>query len=553
MFGVYRDTMPKIETEPIIPRAKPPNNCYTNSAVIDVDDPNPFFVKLQEKTTTARSAKEIVLCARKAFDTGKTKDLDFRRRQLKNLVDMMEENQEAFIEAIGMDLHKPRQECILFEIDFTVNETLHLIHNLNEYAKPEKPSKPLVNLLDGIHVYKDPYGVVLVMGAWNYPLHLSLAPVAGAIAAGNCVVIKPSEVSPATADLIAELVPKYLDKACYPVYLGGISETTELLKEKFDYIFYTGSTAVGRIIHRAANEHLTPTTLELGGKSPVYVDSTADMEITAKRILWGKCTNAGQTCVAPDYILCTKEVQEKFVATAQKVLHEFFGNDLKSSPDFGRIVANRHFQRLTNLLKDRKVALGGQTDDKDRFIHLTILTDVSPNDPIMQEEIFGPILPIVNVDSPEEAVKYINARDKPLAMYVFTDSSKTREYFLNNTSSGGVSINDTMMQISVECLPFGGVGASGMGSYHGRKSFDTFTHEKSVLVRNFQQIPEKLLGLRYPPYSDTKAGLIHFVMKCRKGVSLKCLPYFMVFGLGVGAAFLGQYMCKLMHKPEDSD
>lgn len=551
MFGVYRETMPKIETEPIIPRAKPPNNCYTNSAVINVDDPNPFFVKLQEKNTT-RSAKEVVLCARKAFDTGKTKDVEFRKRQLKNFIDMLEENQEAFIEAIGLDLHKPRQECILFEMEFTINETRHLIHNISKYAKPEKPSKPLVNILDGVYVYKDPYGVVLVMGAWNYPLHLSLAPVAGAIAAGNCVVIKPSEVAPATADLLAELVPKYLDKACYPVYLGGISETTELLKEKFDYIFYTGSTAVGRIIHRAANEHLTPTTLELGGKSPVYVDSTVDMEIAVKRILWGKCTNAGQTCVAPDYILCTKEVQEKFVATAQKVLHEFFGNDLKSSPDFGRIVANRHFHRLMNLLKDRKVALGGQTDDKERFIHPTIITDVSPNDPIMQEEIFGPILPIVNIDSQEEAVKYINARDKPLALYVFTDSSKTREYFLQNTSSGGVAINDTMMQISVECLPFGGVGASGMGSYHGRKSFDTFTHEKSVLVRNFRQIPEKLLSLRYPPYSDAKVGFINFVMKCRKGVSSECLPYFLVFSLGVGAAFLGQYLYKLMHKEENS-
>lgn len=532
--------MAKIESELILPRSRLADNCYTNpAAVIDIDD-------LTEKTPRYTAA-EVVANSRKVFRTGKTREVDFRKSQLKKLAKLLEENAKAFEEALALDLRKPRQESSTLEVEFTLNEVRGLIYNVERYAKTGKPDKPLVNLLDGVYVYKDPYGVVLVMGAWNYPLQLTIGPMAGAVAAGNCVILKPSEVAPATASLIADLVPKYLDKSCYQVYLGGVEETTELLKERFDYIFYTGSTTVGKIVHQAAAKYLTPTTLELGGKSPLYLDSTADIKIAVRRALWGKCINSGQTCVAPDYILCTKPVQDKFVATAQEVLKEFYGNDVKSSPDYGRIVTNRHFERLAGLLKDKRIALGGQTDAKDRFIHPTIITDVNPNDPLMQEEIFGPILPIVTIGNIQEAVNYINARDKPLALYIFSESKSDREFILKNTSSGGVAVNDTIMQLSVECLPFGGVGSSGMGSYHGKKSFDTFTHEKSVLVRNFRKIPEKLLSVRYPPYSNAKTAMINTLMKKRPSISVKFLGYLLVFGLGVGATYFGQYVCGVIH------
>lgn len=475
----------------------------------------------------------------------------FREEQLKNLLKLYEENAKAFEDAVHADFRKPPAETAIHEVELGKNDLRNLIYNLREYAKPDKPPKPLVNLLDGVYVYKDPYGVVLVMGAWNYPLQLTMVPVAGAIAAGNCVVIKPSEVAPATADLISQLVPKYLDKACYQVYLGGIQETTELLKEKFDYIFYTGSTTVGKIVQAAASKHLTPTTLELGGKSPLYLDKSADMEIATKRIFWGKFINAGQTCVAPDYVLCSKHVQKQLVDTAKKILNEFFGPDIKSSPDYARVISDRHFDRLVNLLRDQKIAVGGQIDPKERFIEPTLLTDVNPNSPIMQEEIFGPILPIVNVESVYEAVNYINAREKPLALYIFTKNKKDVEYIIRNTSSGGVTVNDTLVHLAVETLPFGGVGASGMGSYHGKQSFDIFTHKKSVLKKNFQAIPEKLQSVRYPPYTDRKTYFAAQFMKRRRELPLKYLPHVTVFVLGVAVAFLGQYLCKMWRSGED--
>lgn len=502
--------MSKIESERIIPRAKltPGTNGYINNAVavIDVDGaPGP-----------RRTAKEVVDIARKSFNSGRTRSLRFREEQLKSLLKMYEENGKAFEEAVHLDFRKPPAETTIHEVELAKNDLRNLIYNLRRYAKPDTPGKPLVNLLDGVYVYKDPYGVVLVMGAWNYPLQLTMVPVAGAIAAGNCVVIKPSEIAPATAELIAQLVPKYLDKSCYQVYVGGIPETTELLKERFDYIFYTGSTVVGKIVQAAASKHLTPTTLELGGKSPLYLDKSADMETATKRIFWGKFINAGQTCVAPDYILCSKHVQKQLVDTAKKVLNEFFGPDIKTSPDYARVISDRHFDRLVHLLRDQKIAVGGQIDPKERFIEPTLLTDVNPNSPIMQEEIFGPILPIVNVESVYEAVNYINAREKPLALYIFTKNKKDVEYILRNTSSGGVTVNDTLMHLAVETLPFGGVGASGMGSYHGKQSFDVFTHKKSVLKKNFQAIPEKLQSIRYPPYSDRKTFFTKEFLKRRR-------------------------------------
>ncbi|KAJ8956612.1 hypothetical protein NQ318_013965 [Aromia moschata] len=287
----------------------------------------------------------------------------------------------------------------------------------------------------------------------------------GAIAAGNCVVIKPSEIAPATATALATLLPKYIDKSCYPVFLGGVEETTDLLKERFDYIFYTGSSMVGKIVYQAASKHLTPTTLEMGGKSPVYIDNTAEMDVTARRVMWGKTQNSGQVCIAPDYVLCTRKVQEKFVQSAEKALKEFFNGNAKTTSDYARIISHRHFNRLSNLLKNQKIAIGGHTDPQDLFIHPTVLIDVSPDDPVMQEEIFGPILPIVNVENLEQAIKFINSREKPLTMYVFTKDNKTKQAFLERTSSGSLTFNDTIMQATVDGLPFGGVGNSGECHY----------------------------------------------------------------------------------------
>ncbi|KAJ9577725.1 hypothetical protein L9F63_005718, partial [Diploptera punctata] len=477
----------------------------------------------------------IVQRARDAFDSGRTRSIEFRRQQLKQMQRMYEENTTEMVEALAKDLRKSKQEAVLFEIQFLINEVTHMLHKLDEWAAPEKPPKPLVNAMDEVVIHKDPYGVVLIIGAWNYPLQLTLLPVSGAIAAGNCVIIKPSEVATETAKLIAELVPRYLDQECYQVVLGGVMETTELLKERFDYIFYTGSTNVGKIVRAAANQHLTPVTLELGGKSLYYQDAS-DMEMTARRVMWGKCANSGQTCIAPDYILCSKQVEREFVENAKKVLKEFYGENPKNSPDLCRIVSDRHFQRLVGLLKCGTVVVGGESDPTDKFIAPTILVDVKTTDPVMQEEIFGPILPIVNVENAFDAIKFIRSRPHPLTMYVFTKDKSIQDLLITHLRSGSVCMNDTLMQFCVDTLPFGGVGHSGMGAYHGIHSFNTFVHRKSCLVKDFNPIAEKLASKRYPPYSEKNMNFIKFMMKKRRGISMPYLPHLLMFVLGAAVA-----------------
>lgn len=488
-----------------------------------------------------QSAEEVVASARNAFKSNRTKSLEFREKQLKAMLRLLEENTQDIIEALYEDLRKSKQEAVVSEIIFLKNETQSLLMNLKNWATPEKIflEKDLPNFMDSTSVYKDPYGVVLVIGAWNYPIQLSLAPALGAIAAGNCVIIKPSEVSPASAKLLARLIPEYLDKDCYQVFLGGISETTELLKNRFDYIFFTGSTAVGKIVHQAAAKFLTPTTLELGGKSPVYIDKSADIDIVARRIMWGKCFNAGQSCIAPDYLLCSKYLQERFIKAAEKALKEWYGEKIKQSPDFGRIINDNHFKRIVSLIGDSKISLGGDFDSEERYISPTILTDVKPTDPLMQEEIFGPVLPILNVESAQEALEFINSREKPLALYVFSNRSEVTDLFLENTSSGNVLINDTMMHFSADCLPFGGVGCSGMGSYHGQLTFDTFVHKKGVLAKDLTKLGEHLIGSRYPPFSDSKINFISFMTK-KYPFSFKYAPQVIAFAAGVGFTLLAK-------------
>lgn len=484
------------------------------------------------------SYADVVQQLHTTFASGKTRNVDFREKQLKNLLRMYEENSAEMVQVLGADLRKHKQEAHILEIDFLINDVRNTLFNLREWVKPEKPEKTMVNLMDGVYIYKDPYGVVLVIGAWNYPLQLTLVPVAAAIAAGNCVVIKPSEVAAATCKFIAETIPKYLDSECYRVIEGGAKETSELLKEKFDYVFYTGSGRVGKIVHKACNENLTPCTLELGGKSPCYIDNSADIPIATKRILWGKFINAGQTCIAPDYLLCSKEVQRQFLEEARKILKEWYGSDPKNSPDLCRIINQQHFQRLSAMIKGANVAIGGETDSQEKYIAPTILIDVNSNDPVMQDEIFGPILPIINVDNAYDAIRFINSRSPALVMYIFTQDKKLQDLFIHSTRSGSMCLNDTIMQYAVETLPFGGVGPSGMGAYHGKYSFDTFTHRKSCLSKDYNMIGEKLASSRYPPYSDSKLSFLTTLLKKRQGFSTKFLPYILMFGIGVATTLI---------------
>ncbi|BFG03383.1 aldehyde dehydrogenase dimeric NADP-preferring [Drosophila madeirensis] len=496
---------------------------------------------IQSESDIMANFDDTLQRARLAFASGKTRNVNFRRKQLENLLRCYEENENDIISALEADLRRPKQESLIVETEFMKNDIKHILYHLSDWVKAEKPSKSIINVMDDVQIYNDPFGVVLVIGAWNYPLQLLLVPVASAIAAGNCVVIKPSEIAGNCAKFIAEVIPKYLDNDCYPVVCGGPSETAELLKQRFDYIFYTGSTRVGKIIHAAANKHLTPTTLELGGKSPCYIDKSVELRTAVKRILWGKLINCGQTCIAPDYILCSKEMQDKFVAEAKDVLKEWYGENIQSSPDLSRVINTNNFQRLIGLMKSGRVAVGGKYDASERYIEPTILVDVKPNDPIMEEEIFGPILPIYNVESAYDAIKFINARESPLVLYIFTSETEVQNLFVNGTQSGGMCVNDTIMHYAVDVLPFGGVGMSGMGSYHGKYGFDTFTHKKSCLGKDLSAVGEKLASARYPPYSDRKGSFLSFLLRKRRPLPNFYLTHVLAVGLGVGLTVLANY------------
>lgn len=486
----------------------------------------------------AKDYAALVERSRNSFYSGKTKPLEWRIKQLKQIERMLEECKPDIVSALASDLRRCKFETIALELLIAQGEVKTLLMNIKEWAAKEKPPKAMINIMDGIEIRKDPFGVVLIMGPWNYPFQLCIIPLMGAIAAGNCVILKPSELAPATSELCAKIIPQYLDSECVQVVLGGISETTELLKQRFDYIFYTGSTTVGRIVRDAANKFLTPVTLELGGKSPVYVDNTVDINIAVKRILWGKCINVGQTCIAPDYVLCTPEVQNKFLNEASKVLKEWYGDNPKESPDLARIINENHYQRLLKYLDGAKIAIGGQCDPAEKYISPTILIDVKPTDPVMQDEIFGPILPFINVNNAYEAIQFINSRETPLVLYIFTKDRGVQELIVNQTHSGSVAINETIMQFSVDTLPFGGVGNSGMGCYHGKYTYDTFVHKKGCLIKDFNKLAETLASCRYPPYTDKKLSFLGSLVAKRPSIpGVKYIPYLLAFGLGALVTF----------------
>ncbi|MGW3146282.1 aldehyde dehydrogenase family protein [Streptomyces sp. NPDC001177] len=434
--------------------------------------------------STPEQPADVVARLRATFRTGRTKPVEWRTGQLHRLREMLTEKGPELAAALHADLGKSSAEAHRTEIDFTVREIDHTLGHLTQWLRPESAPVPAY-LGDDARAWTqyDPLGVVLVIAPWNYPAQLLLAPMVGALAAGNAVVAKPSELAPATSAALAELIPEYLDTEAVAVVEGGVPETTALLAERFDHIFYTGNGTVGRVVMRAAAEHLTPVTLELGGKSPVFVDRDADIEVVADRLARGKFLNAGQTCVAPDYVLTDPETAAALEPALVRSVEALFGTDPAASAEYGRIVNERHFDRLGRLLGSGRVVLGGGSDRGSKYIAPTVLADVDPKSPVMREEIFGPILPIVTVAGLDEAIGFINDRDKPLALYVFTESDGTRARIAAETSSGGLGHGLPLAHLTVSDLPFGGVGESGMGSYHGRYSIETFSHRKAVLEK----------------------------------------------------------------------
>ena len=434
------------------------------------------------------------------FETGATKPLSWRLSQLDALEHFLMERDQDIEDALRADLRKPPTEAFTSEAGIALSELRLTRKKLASWMKPERVRTSKIAMPGRSYIYREPLGATLIIGAWNYPLHLVLVPLIGAIAAGNCAVLKPSEVAPNVSALIAKWIPKYLDRKAVQVVEGSVPETTELLQEKWDHIFYTGNGTVGRIVMAAAARHLTPVTLELGGKSPCIVDESADLNMAAQRIVFGKFFNAGQTCVAPDYVLVHDHVHDALVNRMSSAIREFYGDDPKQSPDFARIVNERHHARLTRLLDDADVVTGGENDVSDRYIAPTILKNVKEDDAVMQEEIFGPILPVISVPSVDSAIAFVNRRPKPLALYLFGRDKDVHDRVLAGTSAGGTTINHIWLHLGVDQLPFGGVGESGMGAYHGRLSFETFSHRRAVLKKPLLPDPPLL----FPPYSARK-------------------------------------------------
>ncbi|PKY37626.1 aldehyde dehydrogenase 3 family, member D1 [Rhizophagus irregularis] len=464
------------------------------------------------KYTDVSEFPQIIEELQSSFSNNLTRPLNYRKKQLEQLYNLLDENEQEFCEALYNDLHKHKTESLLGEINMIKQDCLDAIEHLDEWTSPEYVEVGLAHKLNRCHIRKDPVGLVLIVGAWNYPFYLILLPLVGAIAAGCTAIIKPSELAINTATTIDALLPKYLDQKAYKCINGGETEMTKLLKYKFDHIFFTGSGAIGKKIMLAASKHLTPVTLELGGKSPVILDENINFSVTAKRLIWAKSFNSGQTCIAPDYILCTKKTQKALLKEIPKALKDQFGDDIQKSPDYARIINQRHFDRLAKLLEKTQgnIVVGGKIDRDDLFIEPTFVENVPKNDRLMEDEIFGPIFPIVTVDNIEEAVNFINEKEYPLSLYPFSNDNSTIQYILNNTRSGGVTVNDCLIHATVPTLPFGGTGASGMGAYHGRKSFEVFTHKRSVLTSPF--FSEKLLEGRYAPYKETNYNILNWLL-----------------------------------------
>lgn len=444
----------------------------------------------------------LVAGLRASFDAGRTRPLAWRREQLEGVRALLGDHGDEFVAALHADLRKPTLEAWAADVGATRQEARLALRNLKKWTRPERVG--LLPIPGRAKVIREPLGVVLIIAPWNYPVQLLLSPLIGAIAAGNCAVLKPSEVTPTTSALIARILPEYLDPDAIAVVEGAVDETTALLGERFDHIFYTGNGRVARVVMEAAAKNLTPVTLELGGKSPCIVDENVDVAIAARRIAWGKFMNAGQTCIAPDYVLVHESREEELLGELGAAVSEFFGPRPQATPDYARVVNRRHHRRLAALLKDGEVVVGGETDEDDCYIAPTVLRNVSPDSHLMADEIFGPILPVLRVGSIAEAIDFVNAREKPLALYVFTRNGEVEREVLERTSSGGVCVNATILHLMNPEMPFGGVGPSGIGAYHGRHSFETFSHRKSVLSLGLKWN----LKLMFPPYTSFRTRMV---------------------------------------------
>jgi aldehyde dehydrogenase (NAD+) len=453
---------------------------------------------------------ELVAGLRATFDSGRTRPLEWRRAQLDGLLTMLVDHEDELVGAIADDLRRHEFEGYAADIGHAKGEVRLMAKNLASWAKPRRVRLPLTAQPGKGWIVPEPLGVVLVIAPWNYPIQLLVEPVAAALAAGNTVVAKPSELAPACSAALARLLPRYLDDSAVAVVEGGVPETTALLEQRYDHIFFTGSTNVGRVVMRAAAEHLTPVTLELGGKSPAIVAADADLDVAARRIAWGKHLNAGQTCIAPDYVLVEATVRDELVDKLADTFDDFHPDGPQASGDFARIINDRHLDRLRGLLDDHggTVAHGGEVIHGDRYVAPTLVVDPDSTSALMTEEIFGPILPVITVESVDHAIEFVNEREKPLALYLFSGSDATADHVVEATSSGGVCVNHTLMHNVPHTLPFGGVGHSGMGTCHGKAGFDTFTHHKSVLRKPTRPDPSIL----YPPYSKLKTKLVKKVM-----------------------------------------
>lgn len=453
--------------------------------------------------------EQIVKAQRAFFETGKTKDYEFRQNALKKLREVIVGNQDLIEEALKKDLNKSSFESYMTEIGMTLSELTYVQKHLRSWMKKKHVHTNLEQFHASSFTVSDPYGVVLVMSPWNYPFMLCLDPVIGAIAAGNCCIIKPSAYAPAVSGILAKIISEAFDPAYVTVVEGGREENEALLEQRFDYIFFTGGVTVGKLVMEKASRHLTPVTLELGGKSPCIVDKTAKLKLAARRLVFGKYLNSGQTCVAPDYLLIHEDIKDEFLTYVKKYIHEMLGENVLENPDYPKIVNEKHFRRVLGLIEGEDVVEGGTYNEETLQIAPTVLDNVSADAPIMQEEIFGPILPVLTFKTIDEAEQFVTKREKPLALYLFTTSKETENRILRNISYGGGCINDTIIHLATSHMPFGGVGNSGMGGYHGKYSFDTFSHKKSI-VKKYNWID---LPIRYQPYTKGKRTLLGMFLK----------------------------------------
>lgn len=491
-----------------------------------------FARKMSEQVVVEVVAKclsfdNAAIIARKSFNLGRTMEVSFREKQLTNLFRMYQDKEYKMLQALKADLGKNAFEASLFEIEFLKNDVLNVLSKFKKWLKPKNTYKRLMDFFGTPQIYRDPYGVVFIVGAWNYPFRSTLKPLASAIAAGNCVVIQPPEMATHTTKFLIEQLNNYLDGSCYLVSDGSIRKQPDI-----DYLFYTGTLNKAKTLQAICATAFIPGTFVVGSQNPVYIDESADIYLTVQRVMWGKCVNAGQTCIAPGYILCTQEVMKSFIREVPGVISAFYG-DPQQSPDYARIISKGQFDQLVSYLNGKEIAYGGHHDRETLYFEPTILANVTPNFSLMYEETYGPILPIVVIQNPDEVVSFLRAREKPLAFYIFARNQQVVEHLITRTSSGGVAVNDVLIHVAPASLPFGGVGASGFGSYHGKKTFDAFTHEKSVLKKPLNSLVERIENIRYPPYNDRNLFILKHLMRKREFLFTHWMKLVLTFIFGM--------------------